>query len=175
MAEDGVRRVGHRPKFYRDPVHGQIRYDSTDIETAKPPRDAQRLHGWLLRRLIDTPEFQRLRHIRQNGLANLVFHGAEHSRFSHSMGVAHLAAEMHDRIVRNMGETADNERRSLQPSLAFSLWRMCLLCGEETPSAGRQPKGLAKGRARLFWPGSGGACPALPLLHGPLRHTALAS
>lgn len=60
--------------------------------------------SWLLRKLIDTREFQRMRFIRQNGLANFVFHGAEHSRFSHSMGVAYLAHEMHDRIVRNMGE-----------------------------------------------------------------------
>jgi HD superfamily phosphohydrolase len=35
------------------------------------------------------------------------------------MGVAHLAAEMHDRIVRNMGETADNERRLLTCAAAL--------------------------------------------------------
>ncbi len=62
-----------------------------------------------MRKLIDTREFQRLRFIRQNGLANFVFHGAEHSRFSHSMGVAYLAHEMHDRIVRNMGEQPDEQ------------------------------------------------------------------
>ncbi len=109
----------YRPKFYRDPVHGQIRYDSTDLGAKRPPRDAQKRNGWLLRRLIDTPEFQRLRHIRQNGLANFVFHGAEHSRFSHSMGVAHLAAEMYDRIVRNMGESVDDERRLLTSAAAL--------------------------------------------------------
>lgn len=64
-----------------------------------------------MQRLIDRPELQRLRHIRQNGLTNLVFHGAEHSRFTHSMGVAHLAGEMYDRICRNMDEQPDLHRR----------------------------------------------------------------
>lgn len=55
----------------------------------------------MLRKLIDCHEFQRLRHIRQNGLTNLVFHGAEHSRFTHSVGVAFLAQEMLDRVILN--------------------------------------------------------------------------
>jgi hypothetical protein len=41
--------------------------------------------------LIDTPPFQRLRRIRQLGPAFLTFHGAESSRFTHSLGVLHLA------------------------------------------------------------------------------------
>ena len=45
--------------------------------------------------------FQRLRWIRQNGIMNVVFHGAEHSRFSHAMGVAHVAGMMFDAIVAN--------------------------------------------------------------------------
>ncbi len=48
--------------------------------------------------------FQRLRHIRQNGVLNLVFHGAEHSRFSHAMGVAWVAGQIFDAAYRN---TAD--------------------------------------------------------------------
>ncbi len=91
-----------RPKFYRDPVHVQIRYDRVDMHAACPPPGDSQL-SWAVRRLIDAKEFQRLRHVRQNGLTNLVFHGAEHSRFTHSMGVAHLAGEMCKRVARNGG------------------------------------------------------------------------
>lgn len=99
-----------RPKLFRDPVHGQIRFEDVDLRQPAPTDGGWSKRGnWLLRKLIDTQEFQRLRFIRQNGLANFVFHGAEHSRFSHSMGVAYLAHEMHDRIVRNMGEQPDEQ------------------------------------------------------------------
>lgn len=48
--------------------------------------------------------FQRLRHIRQNGVLNLVFHGAEHSRFAHAMGVAWVAGKIFDAAYRNTAE-----------------------------------------------------------------------
>lgn len=97
-----------RPKFYRDPVHVQIRYEKVDVgEPCPAPGDARL--SWVVRKLIDSKEFQRLRHIRQNGLTNLVFHGAEHSRFTHSMGVAHLAREMCQRVARNSGDDLDPE------------------------------------------------------------------
>lgn len=102
-----------RPKFFRDPIHGQIGFDAVDLHAAPPPSETQpdASLSWLIRRLIDTPEFQRLRYIRQNGLVNLVFHGAEHSRFGHSMGVCYLAREMYARITRNMGDPVEPGRR----------------------------------------------------------------
>ncbi len=76
-----------KPRVFRDPVHDIISYKE-ELEL-----------GPIICSLIDAPEMQRLRFIRQLGLAYLVFHGAEHSRFSHSLGVAHLARRMCDRLV----------------------------------------------------------------------------
>jgi uncharacterized protein len=70
-------------KVFRDPVHNLIRIDPQD--------------GVLLD-LIDTPEFQRLRRIRQLGVSSLTFHGAEHSRFAHSMGVLAFAQRIIERF-----------------------------------------------------------------------------
>lgn len=66
-------------RTYHDPLHGAITLRSTD------PAEALAIG------LIDTPPFQRLRRIRQLGPAHLTFHGAESSRFTHSLGVLHLA------------------------------------------------------------------------------------
>jgi uncharacterized protein len=69
-------------KIYRDSVHNIIRL-KTDSEEGK-----------LLVRLIDTAEFQRLRRIRQLGLAHFAYQAAEHSRFTHSLGALHLATRI---------------------------------------------------------------------------------
>lgn len=55
----------------------------------------------MVEEILDTRMFQRLRHIRQNGVLNLVFHGAEHSRFAHVMGVAWIAGKIFDAAWRN--------------------------------------------------------------------------
>lgn len=52
-----------------------------------------RLSGLVLE-LVDAPEVQRLRGIRQLGLADLVFPGANHSRFEHVLGVSHLVERL---------------------------------------------------------------------------------
>ena len=68
----------------RDPVHGLIAFDGM----------AERV----VRSLLDTREVQRLRRVRQLGLASLVFPGAEHTRFSHAIGTAHVMQALQDRI-----------------------------------------------------------------------------
>uniref|UniRef100_A0A673B443 HD domain-containing protein n=1 Tax=Sphaeramia orbicularis TaxID=375764 RepID=A0A673B443_9TELE len=62
-------------QVFNDPVHGHVE-----------------LHP-LLCKIIDTPQFQRLRNIKQLGGAYYVYPGASHNRFEHSIGVAHLAGQ----------------------------------------------------------------------------------
>lgn len=49
-------------------------------------------------RLIDTPEFQRLRRIKQLGLGLYTYQGAEHSRFTHSLGALHLMTRILEQL-----------------------------------------------------------------------------
>lgn len=56
---------------------------------------------WLLD-LIDTPEFQRLRRIRQLGSSLGTYHGAEHTRFGHSLGALHIM----ERILHRLDEVS---------------------------------------------------------------------
>lgn len=74
-------------RTYHDPLHGAIALEQSD------PVEA------LLIQLIDTPAFQRLRRIRQLGPASLTFHGAESSRFTHSLGVMAIARRAFDRLT----------------------------------------------------------------------------
>jgi HD superfamily phosphohydrolase len=85
-------------KSYRDPVHGNIQ-----------------LHP-AIHSLMDTPEFQRLDKLRQLGPASWVYRGAQHTRFTHSVGVSHLAG----RFLRNL--------RAHQPELNIS--EVDILCVE---------------------------------------------
>ena len=73
-------------RIYRDSVHNIINIDVGTDE------------GRLLIALIDTPEFQRLRRVRQLGLAYFAYQSAEHSRFTHSLGAAHLATRILDKL-----------------------------------------------------------------------------
>ena len=72
--------------FY-DPLHRGIKLDSTIPE-----------EGMVLQ-LIDSSPFQRLRRIKQLGPASLTFHGAESSRFTHSLGVFHIARRALDKLI----------------------------------------------------------------------------
>jgi HD superfamily phosphohydrolase len=73
-------------RIYRDPVHNIIRLQTDTDE------------GELMMRLIDTGEFQRLRRIKQLGLGLYTYQGAEHSRFTHSLGAFHLMTRVLDRL-----------------------------------------------------------------------------
>lgn len=75
-----------RKKEIRDAVHGDIEFDKFEID------------------VINTPEFQRMRAIRQLGLGHLVYPGAHHTRFEHSLGVAHMASKIVQAARKNCGE-----------------------------------------------------------------------
>ncbi|MEL3960100.1 HD domain-containing protein [Lysinibacillus endophyticus] len=80
-------------KVFKDPVHRYIHVRDQVI--------------W---DLISTKEFQRLRRIKQLGTSYLVFHGAEHSRFHHSLGVYEIVRRIVDDVFRGRAEWDDNER-----------------------------------------------------------------
>jgi HD superfamily phosphohydrolase len=82
-------------KIIRDPVH--------DVIAFRLERPVERL----LFRLINAAEFQRLRRVRQLGFASLAYPGADHSRYSHSLGVMETARKM---IEQLRGSFAIDER-----------------------------------------------------------------
>ena len=86
-------------RTYHDPLHGAIRLSRQE------PAEALAID------LVDTPVFQRLRRIRQLGPAYLTFHGAESSRFTHSLGVLHLARQALGNLGRSHAEL--NEHRGV--------------------------------------------------------------
>ncbi|MBX3212797.1 MAG: HD domain-containing protein [Labilithrix sp.] len=74
----------------RDAVHGLISFESEEES--------------LVPQLMDTPEVQRLRRIRQLGVASYAFPGAEHTRFSHAIGAAHVMKLLLARLRQIHGE-----------------------------------------------------------------------
>ena len=87
---------------FRDPIHGFIHADP--LEKA----------------LIDSRPLQRLRSIRQLGFANLVFPGAEHSRFSHVLGAMELAGRVYDTVAARSEGILEPSRDSLTRRLVRS-------------------------------------------------------
>ena len=84
-------------KVIRDPLWNNIRVEPLALQ------------------LVDTPEFQRLRYVRQLGLAFLVYPGASHSRFEHALGAYHLARRALDLLAERgdipAGDSACTELR----------------------------------------------------------------
>ena len=74
-------------RIFHDPIHKEIVFDSGKPEEL------------MIMELIDTIAFQRLRRIKQLGAASLLFHGAESSRFTHSIGVFCIARKIYQRLI----------------------------------------------------------------------------
>ncbi|VVC02124.1 HD domain protein [uncultured archaeon] len=108
----------------RDPVHGTI--ELTDIE----------------RRILDAAPMQRLRHVRQLGMAHLVYPGAHHTRFEHSLGCLHLADQMADSVC--LGE--DDRRRLRLAAILHDVGHMAFSHDSESVTCKRLGDHEARGQ-----------------------------
>ena len=108
------------PKFIheiRDPIHNFIRIDSNE------------------RKVLDSRPFQRLRYIHQLGLTYLVYPGATHRRFEHSLGVMELAGRVYDIITNPANIFHDSVEMSSLYKInmnfntggAFFAWLLCVM------------------------------------------------
>jgi HD superfamily phosphohydrolase len=98
--------AGTWPKVILDPIHELIQFEDNDCDR-------------LLLDLINTKEFQRLRRIKQLGMSELVFPGTNHSRFSHSIGVMHVARTILDRTQNVLNVKFDQDQRMAACSAAL--------------------------------------------------------
>lgn len=94
----------------RDPIHGFIELDSTE------------------RKVLDSRPFQRLRFIHQLGMTYLVYPGATHKRFEHSLGVMELAGRVFDIITSpvNIHHCVKQWLPELDDESALYYWRIVL-------------------------------------------------
>lgn len=104
---------GNWPKVFRDPIHNLIAFEDS-------PGDR------LLLDLINTREMQRLRRVKQMGVSEQVFPGADHSRFAHSLGVLHTARLFLDQLARWGPPPPEDER-------------ICVLCAALLHDVGHGP------------------------------------
>jgi len=68
----------------KDPVHGTMQFTTAEDNWIKP--------------FIDSPHFQRLRHIKQLGMGDFIFPGAVHTRFNHCIGCSYVASQIAQKI-----------------------------------------------------------------------------
>lgn len=80
----------------RDPVHGLVAFEG--------PTER------LVVALLGTREVQRLRQVRQLGFTSLAFPGAEHSRFTHAIGTAHVMVRLLDRLCPGLAALPPDQR-----------------------------------------------------------------
>jgi len=91
-------------KIIKDPIHGYIKIYNHELK------------------IVDSRPFQRLRRIRQLSLADYVYPGATHSRFIHSLGVAHVAEILTENIVSKLNiDESEKERYIAMMRLAAML------------------------------------------------------
>ena len=73
-------KMAEKKKFIRDSVYGDISLNDFEVK------------------IMDMPQFQRLRRIKQLGLINLIYPGATHTRFEHSVGTMNLGSKLSEEL-----------------------------------------------------------------------------
>lgn len=88
----------------RDPIHGTLLLSRDEVA------------------LVDHPAYQRLRTIKQLGLADLAYPGATHTRYSHGLGTMHIASRMFSSLCDEFGLEGAEQKRLLQTVRLASLF-----------------------------------------------------
>ncbi|MGX5849807.1 HD domain-containing protein [Mesorhizobium sp. PL10] len=92
----------------RDPLHDLVPFSNSELERT-------------LWSVIQTRPFQRLRRVKQLGFSDLVYPGACHSRFAHSLGVFHTARQLMEIIKSSKLEQESKQQRALAAALVHDL------------------------------------------------------
>ncbi|KAM9829375.1 deoxynucleoside triphosphate triphosphohydrolase SAMHD1 isoform X6 [Syngnathus typhle] len=116
-------------KVFNDPIHGHVE-----------------LHP-LLVKVIDTPQFQRLRNIKQLGGTYFVFPGASHNRFEHSIGVGFLAGQ----LVKALNEKQPELLITRRDILCVQIAGLCHDLGHGPFSHMFDAKFIPKARPDISW------------------------
>ncbi|XP_072305906.1 deoxynucleoside triphosphate triphosphohydrolase SAMHD1 [Eucyclogobius newberryi] len=116
-------------KVFNDPIHGHVE-----------------LHPLLIK-IIDTPQFQRLRNIKQLGGTYFVFPGASHNRFEHSIGVGYLAG----RLVQALNDRQPELLISRRDILCVQIAGLCHDLGHGPFSHMFDGMFIPKARPKITW------------------------
>eukprot|EP01038_Epipyxis_sp_PR26KG_P010069 gene10069-13529_t len=122
---------------FNDPIYGVIEMDA------------------LCMAIIDTKEFQRLHHLKQNGTCDYVFRGGHHTRFEHSLGVAHLA----EKIALGLSQSQPNLKITTEDIKCVKVAGLCHDLGHGPFShvydgvflKAAYPNGIKRNDERIIW------------------------
>ena len=81
-----IDKITNKKKFIRDSVYGDIALNDFEVK------------------IMDMPQFQRLRRIKQLGLINLIYPGATHTRFEHCVGTMNLGSKLAEELCLNQDD-----------------------------------------------------------------------
>jgi uncharacterized protein len=121
--------------------------------------------------LINSPYFQRLRFISQLGFTSFVFPGAVHTRFSHSLGVMHLAGRVFDQLILNRHHTLEDRYSREQLSYFRRILRFSALLHDiGHPPFSHAAESLLPDLSALDFPSSFGKKGGVQATHEDFSH-----